>query len=449
MSIELDLLSRATARRSTGPARPALEKTRLSLGFVPLTDCAPLVVALERGLFEKHGLDVALSRETSWANIRDKVTIGVLDGAHMLASMPLAATLGVGALQHDMVTGLVLQTNGNCITVSSDLHARMRDADPDAMARPATCVRALKAVIDADARAGRAKLTFAMTFPVATHNYELRLWLASGGIDPDLDLNVIVVPPPQMVDHLSAGVVQGYCVGEPWSGLAVELGIGHILVTKHEVMANAPEKVLGVSRAWAERHPATHQALIQALIEACVWLDQREHRAEAAAMLRLGNYVDAPLAVVARSLIGQLKRGPDTDATAHPDFHVFHRYAAGFPWRSYADWTIVQMLRWGQISVPLDIRAVSDAVFRPDLYRAAALPLGLPSPTIDRKVEGQHEAPWLLTQATDPIAMGANAWIDGNRFDPAGAVEHLADLAIAHREVDLAALAALNSPGPR
>jgi nitrate/nitrite transport system substrate-binding protein len=331
MSVELDLLTRATARRSIGPARPTLEKTRLALGFVPLTDCAPLVVALERGLFEKHGLDVALSREPSWANIRDKVTTGVLDGAHMLAGMPLAATLGVGALQHDMITGLVLQANGNCITVSRELHARMQDADPDAMAQPATCVRALKAVIDADLRAGRPKLTFAMTFPVATHNYELRLWLASGDIDPDLDLHVIVVPPPQMVDHLSAGVVQGYCVGEPWSGLAVELGIGHILVTKHELMCNAPEKVLGVSRDWAERHPATHQALIQALIEACVWLDQPDHRAEAAAMLRLGNHVDAPLSVVSRSLTGRLKRDPDAPPVAYPDFHVFHRYATGFP----------------------------------------------------------------------------------------------------------------------
>src|SRR5262249_17700574 len=153
---------------------------------------------------------------------------------------------------------------------------------------------------------------------------------------------------------------------------------------------------------WAERHPATHQALIQALIEACVWLDQPDHRVEAAAMLRLGNHVDAPLSVISRSLTGRIKRGPDSPAVPHADFHVFHRYAAGFPWRSYADWTIVQMLRWGQISTPLDIRAVADAVYRPELYRAAALPLGLPSPSIDRRIEGLHDRPWLLTQSTDP-----------------------------------------------
>src|SRR3954454_12432359 len=184
MGLAVDLTSRTHPSSTGRPARPALEKTKLALGFVPLTDAAPLAIALERGLFDKHGLDVSLSREPSWANIRDKVTAGALDGAHMLAGMPLAATLGVGALQYEMVTALVLQTNGNAITVSTELHARMLDADPDAMAAPATTARALRAMIDADKRANRPPLTFAMTFPVATHNYELRMWLASGGIDP-------------------------------------------------------------------------------------------------------------------------------------------------------------------------------------------------------------------------------------------------------------------------
>jgi ABC-type nitrate/sulfonate/bicarbonate transport system substrate-binding protein len=451
MTIELDLPSRAESSpgRLPSPARPTLEKTRLALGFVPLTDCAPLVVALERGLFDKYGLDVALSREPSWANIRDKVTTGALDGAHMLAGLPLAATLGVGSLKCPMVTGLVLETNGNGITVSNSLHARMLEADSSAMAAPTTTARALKSVIEADRRAGRAPLTFAMTFPVATHNYELRAWLAGGGIDPDIDLRVIVVPPPQMVAHLSAGTVSGYCVGEPWNGLAVERGIGRLLITKHELMANLPEKVLGVSRDWAERHPATHQALITALLEACVWLDAAPaHRAEAAELL-CGGYIDAPIEVIARSLTGWLKRDPAEPAEPHPDFHVFHRYAAGFPWRSYADWTIVQMLRWGQISTPLDISAAADAVYRPELYRVAARTLGLPFPTIDRKIEGAHDAPWQLTQASHEIAMGRGGWADGNRFDPADPIDHLARLPIARLQAELAPLAALNPPEPR
>lgn len=446
MGVELDLKTRSQPGGTIHTARPPLEKTKLALGFVPLTDAAPLAVAFERGLFDKHGLDVSLSREPSWANIRDKVMAGALDGAHMLAGMPLAATLGVGALQTPMVTALVLQTNGNAITVSTELHARMQDADAAAMASPATSARALKAVIDADKRAGRPPLTFAMTFPIATHNYELRMWLASGGIDPDADLALIVVPPPQMVDHLSAGIIQGYCVGEPWNGLAVELGTGHIVLTKHDLMCNAPEKVLGVSRDWAERHPATHHALLQAVIEAQVWLDQSEHRAEAAALLRLGGYVDAPLAVVARSLTGRLKRSPDGPTVDHPDFHVFHRYAAGFPWRSYADWTIAEMVRWGQITAPLDIRAVSDAVYRPDLYRIAADALDLPFPTIDRKVEGMPAAPWLLSDANRPIPMGPGTWAGGGRFDPARPVDYLTAQTIARPQVDLAALTALNPP---
>jgi ABC-type nitrate/sulfonate/bicarbonate transport system substrate-binding protein len=450
MTLELDLPSRMdpASGRSAGPARPALEKTRLTLGFVPLVDAAPLVVALEHGLFEKHGLDVALSREPSWANIRDKVSAGALDGAHMLAGMPLAASLGVGALKSPMVTGLVLETNGNAITVSNALHARMLEADPSAMAAPATTARALKAVIAADRRAGRAPLTFAMTFPVATHNYELRAWLAGGGVDPDIDLKVIVVPPPQMVAHLSAGTVAGYCVGEPWNGLAVERGIGRILITKPELMSNAPEKVLGVGRDWAERHPATHLALITALLEAAVWLDaDPAHRAEAAELL-CGGYIDAPIEVVARSLTGWLKRGAAEAAEPHPDFHLFHRYAAGFPWRSYADWTIAEMLRWGQISTPLDIRATSDAIYRPELYRSAAHALGLPFPTIDRKIEGRPDAPWLLTAASRPIAMGRGGWADGGCFDPARPLDYLAGQKIARLQAELAALAALNPPEP-
>jgi nitrate/nitrite transport system substrate-binding protein len=221
------------------------------------------------------------------------------------------------------------------------------------------------------------------------------------------------------------------------------------LITKHELMGNLPEKVLGVSRDWAARHPATHQALITALLEACVWLDAAPaHRAEAAELL-CGGYVDAPIEVIARSLTGWLKRGPAEAAEPHPDFHVFHRYAAGFPWRSYADWTIVQMLRWGQISTPLDIRAVADAVYRPELYRVAAHALGLPFPTIDRKREGDHDAPWQLTEASRPIAMGRGNWADGSRFDPADPVGHLAALPIARLHAELPALAALNPPESR
>jgi nitrate/nitrite transport system substrate-binding protein len=332
--------------------------------------------------------------------------------------MPLAASLGVGSLQCPMVTGLVLETNGNAITVSNALHARMVEADPAAMIAPATTARALRAVLQADRRAGREKLTFAMTFPVATHNYELRAWLAGGGIDPDNDLRIIVVPPPQMVAHLEVGLISGYCVGEPWNGLAIERGLGRLLITKQELMSNLPEKVLGVSRDWAERHPATHQALITALLEACVWLDKAPaHRAQAAELL-CGGYIDAPIEVVARSLTGWLKRGPADVTESHPDFHVFHRYAAGFPWRSYADWTIVQMLRWKQITPPLDIRAISDAVYRPELYRAAAQRLHLPYPTIDRKREGAHDAPWQLDAASRPIAMARDSWADGGQFDP-------------------------------
>src|SRR5690606_4829890 len=203
-------------RAGAWAAGEKLEKTSLTFGIIPLTDCAPIVVAREKGFFAAQGLDVTVTKESSWANIRDKVALGALDGAHMLAGMPLAATLGIGATRTPTVTAFSMDLNGNGITVSNELYARMVEADPEAMNAPRpTTARALKKVIEADKAAGRPPMTFAMVFPVSTHNYEIRYWMASAGIDPDRDIRLIVVPPPQMVANLSAGNIVGYCVGEP------------------------------------------------------------------------------------------------------------------------------------------------------------------------------------------------------------------------------------------
>ncbi|MBC7953884.1 MAG: ABC transporter substrate-binding protein [Rhodospirillaceae bacterium] len=365
-----------------------MEKTRLKLGFVPLTDCAPLVVAKERGFFAEQGLDVDLSREPSWANIRDKVAVGALDGAQMLATMPLSMTLGLGAIREPILAIMALNLGGNTITLSTELCRRMDAAG------------GLKAVIGEDKAAGRPPLSFAMVYPVSPHHLELRLWLASNGIDPDRDVRLVVVPPPQMVAHLSAGNIAGFCVGEPWGSLAVKMELGRVVATSNHIFAGRIEKVLGVTRAFADANPTTITALIKAVINAASWCDA--NRAEMAGILAQPAYLNVPAEVVRQGGI------------------TFHAHAANFPWRSQAIWYLRQMQRWGQCGA-MDARRVAEEVYRPDLYRLAALELGLAVPLTDYKTEGHHASAWVLDKATAPIAMGPDLLLDGALFDPAAA----------------------------
>lgn len=422
------------------------EKRRLTLGFIPLTDCAPLAVAAARGFFAEEGLEVALSREPSWAAIRDKVAMGVLDGAHMLAGMPIAASLGVGGFHHPMVTALSLNLNGNAVTVSGELHARMVAADPEAMARRPVSARALKRVIETDQAAGLAPLTFASVYPVSSHNYQLRYWLAAGGIDPDRDVRLIVIPPAKMVDNLAANRIAGYCVGEPWNQVAVARGIGHAVITGYEIWNNAPEKVFGVTREWAEAHPATHRAVLRALIRACAWLDVPGNRAQAAELIARAEYVDADPALLRRALAGGFQYHPGSQPEALPDFNVFHRYAANFPWRSHAAWFVAQMLRWGQIPHAVDLRRAAIEVYRPEIYREVAAGLDIPAPAEDSKVEGAHAESWTLATPDGALAMGPDRLVDGRVFDPAHPVDYLAEFPMHARAAPLDELRALNVP---
>ncbi|EWY39393.1 myristoyl transferase [Skermanella stibiiresistens SB22] len=421
-----------------------IEKPKLTLGFIPLTDCAPLVIASEKGFFKKHSLDVTLSKEASWANIRDKVMIGALDGAHMLAGMPLAATLGIGAIQTPTVTGFSMDLNGNAITVSTALYDRMVEIDPEGMKKRPISAAALKKVIDADKKAGKEPLTFAMVFPVSTHNYELRYWMASAGIDPDEDVRLIVIPPPQMVANLQAGNIQGYCVGEPWNARAVQAGIGRTLVTNHDIWNNKIEKVFGVNQTWADANPNTHKALIRALIETAKWMDEPGNRMEVVEIISQKSYVNAPPDVVKMSMTGTFQYAPKEAPLAMPDFNVFHRYAANFPWRSQAVWYLTQMARWGQIERPVNFAKTAEAVFRTDIYRDAAKELGVAYPTVDWKSEGGRAEPWTLADATQPIAMGPDKFLDGRTFDPADPVAYLRGFEVSKLRIDLDALAQAN-----
>jgi nitrate/nitrite transport system substrate-binding protein len=416
----------------------------LKIGFIPLSDCTVLAVAQEKGFFRRHGVEVALSREASWANVRDKVATGALDAAQMLAGMPLAAAAGIDPLSEAMITALSLNLNGNAVSVSNRLWERMVGAHPQILTEQPCTATALRRVIDADKSQGGRPLRFAMVYPFSTHNYELRYWLAAAGIDPDNDLQLSVVPPPRMVEMLQRGAIDGFCVGEPWGSQAVHAGLGRILITKYEIWNNSPEKVFAVKRAFPERHPEIHRAVLRALIEAAAWADAAENREEVARILAGERYVGAPLAILAAPLAGGVARGCGEPPVSMPDFHVFHRYAASFPWVSHALWLLAQMLRWRQLARPVSLVATARAVYRPDLYREAAAELGISAPAIDLKTEGTHRQEWTIPGTAGVLRMGSDAFCDGRTFDPDEVLSYLAASEIGLPDLSLDALAALN-----
>ncbi len=371
---------------------PPAEKTALTLGYLPLTDSAPLVVAHELGLFREYGLDVVLEREVSWANLRDRLIAGNLDAAQMLAPLPLAATLGLGGLRADVITGLALSLNGNAITVSPALAAAIAGEGGDVLQGARHTAQALGRWLRNNPGP---TLTFAAAHTFSCHIFQLRLWLQAGGIDPERDVRLIVLPPEQMVDSLARGVIDGYCVGEPWNSVAVSRGIGAVQATGYQVWNNGMEKVLGVMESWHQRHPAAHLRLRLALMEACTWLADPSRRREAAALLAAPAYLDMPEQALLPSLGGQFVFGKGQAPVELPHFHVFGRFQAGFPWRSHGEWLMRQCSELLGRPLPQeDVKALVQRCFRTDLYREAARHLGLPCPSRDYKPDNAHRTPW-------------------------------------------------------
>lgn len=380
------------------------EKTVLRLGFLRLTDSAPLIMAQELGLYRKYGLEVELQRDVSWANVRDKLVSGILDAAQMLAPLPLATALGVGGLRADMITALVLSLNGNAITVSPALALEIasRGGDPRESARSTAC--ALGHYLRATAP--RPELTFATVHAFSCHTFQLRLWLRAGGIDPERDVRIIVLPPEQMVDSLARGVIDGYCVGEPWNSVAVQYGVGSVQATGYQVWNNAPEKVLGVTAQWHQHHPTSHLRLRLALMEASSWLARPDNRATAAAVLSRREHLDLPAAQLLPALSGQFIFAKGQAAGDLPQFLLFERYQAGFPWRSHGEWLLQQTGTLLGKTLPEEkIKALVQQTFRTDLYREAARHLGLASPGSDYRSLNCHDSPW---EVEPGIELGAD-----------------------------------------
>ncbi len=403
-----------------------IEKDELTFGFIKLTDMAPLAVAYEQGYFLDEGLFVTLEAQANWKVLLDGVIDGQLDGAHMLAGQPLAATIGYGTEAH-IVTPFSMDLNGNGITVSNDVWDMMRPHIPsmeDGRPQHPISAKALVPVIE-EFNAKGEPFNMGMVFPVSTHNYELRYWLAAGGINPgyyspdnisgqiDADVFLSVTPPPQMPATMEAGTIHGYCVGEPWNQQAVFKGIGVPVITDYQLWKNNPEKVFGLTDDFVEENPNTTKAVVRALIRAAMWLDENDNanRPEAVEILSRPEYVGADYDVIANSMTGffEFEKGDKRDI---PDFNVFFRHNATYPYYSDAIWYLTQMRRWGQIAEPQTdawFKDVAASVYRPDIYLEAARSL------VDDGLANEADFPWDSDGFKAPTP--AADIIDGIPFD--------------------------------
>ncbi|QPN55481.1 ABC transporter substrate-binding protein [Synechococcus sp. CBW1107] len=352
---------------SAAVAANGLEKVNLTLGFIPLTDCAPLVVASEKGFFARFGLEqVSLRRETNWKTLEADLRQGVIDGGQVVAGMPLAITLGAqGKPPLAMVTALTLTRNGNAVT----LHRRFHDAGVRTIAD-------FKAWISAHPEH---KPVLAMVHPASMHNLILRAWLASAGIDPDRDVSLIVIPPPQMVATLKAGTIDGFCVGEPWNTRAVQQQLGTVIATDNDLWPGHCEKVLGVREDWAAAHPRTHLALIKALLEACRYCQDPANRSEVAELLARRDYVGTELDTIRPGLVDPYDRGTGAPELIQ-DFNQFHGAQVNAPQTRDGLWILTQLARWGITAFPENWSEVLERVQRPDLFAQASADLA-PEPS--------------------------------------------------------------------
>ncbi|WP_158839627.1 CmpA/NrtA family ABC transporter substrate-binding protein [Polaribacter sp. L3A8] len=416
----------------------AIEKPQLTFGFIKLTDMAPLAIAKEKGFFEDEGLFVSVEAQSNWKNILDRVIDGQLDGSHMLAGQPIAAGAGFGR-QAKLVTAFSMDLNGNAITVSNDVWSKMKPhvaKDKDGKPVHPIKAEALKPVITEYRNSGK-PFKMGMVFPVSTHNYEIRYWLAAAGINPgmytkenvqgqiDAEVLLSVTPPPQMPATLEAGTIHGYCVGEPWNQQAVFKGIGVPVVTNYDIWKNNPEKVFVMTEKFVNENPNTAIAVTKALIRAGKWLDKPENRKEAVQILSMSQYVGAPVEVLANSMTGtfEFEKG---DKREMEDFNVFYKYNATYPFYSDGIWFLTQMRRWGQIpdakTADWYASTIKD-IYRPDIWKKAAALL---------VAEGNIPAADIPT--TDGYKPATADFIDGTMYDAKDPIGYINSFKIGNKD---------------
>ncbi len=341
---------------------------RLRIGFIPLCDAAALIVAADKGFCAQEGLDVELVREVSWSNVRDKLNIGQFDAAHLLAPVAIASSLGLGHFKIPIIAPFNLGINGNAITISPTLHHALTAEAGDGIGDPLKSAQALARIVKRRNEKGEEPLTFGMTFPYSTHNYHLRFWMAAGGIDPDEDVRLVVLPPPYMVDSLAGGHVDGFCVGAPWNSVAVDRGIGYILHFVSDILASAAEKVLAMRQSWADDNPDTVARLVRAHYRAAEFIEDVANRDEVCAILAAPGRFDISAEVIRRTFDGRLKVAPDGTIRVSDRYILIGREGAARPNPAHAAWLYAQMVRWKQVPLSAELLAKAKAVFRPDIY---------------------------------------------------------------------------------
>jgi nitrate/nitrite transport system substrate-binding protein len=376
MSAATAVLAGVPARWSGGVyASDAPEAPKVRIGIIALTDCSSIVMAHELGLFKKHGIESTISKEASWAVIRDRLTLGENQATHMLLGMPYAATMGLmGSPVKPMIIPMYLNRNGQAITLTKALLDKGVKTPPQ-----------LKPLA-MDAKAKGTPMTFAMTYPPGTHAMWTRYWLGSGGINPDRDVTLITIPPAQMVANMKIGKMDGFCVGEPWGARAIVDGIGFTAITTQQIWRDHPEKVLAFTEEFATKNPRTVRAVMRAVLEASQWNDKLENRPRMAEVVGQPQYVNATKDIILGRMLGDYDYG---DGRKEKDkyYMTFFDRQTNFPLKSHGAWWLSQFRRWGMVKEAPDYKGLVDRVHRPDIFREVAKGMGVETPREDMKKE--------------------------------------------------------------
>jgi NitT/TauT family transport system ATP-binding protein len=396
--------------------------TALKIAFLPLNDAAVLVAAREMGFAEQQGLSLELVRTTSWATLRDRLVFGQVHGAHMLAPLAVAVTLGLSQQPAALAAPYKLGVNGNMLVMASDF---ARALEPDVGARLSD---PLGTAHDFAAAIGlwRRKPVIGVVHRFSSHAIMLRYWLASAGVDPDKDVVLRVLPPSLTVEAMRAGEIDGFIAGEPWGSAAVEAGLAETVATGERIWRRGVEKVLAFRESWLEGNPDILDRLLRALALAAAWCDDRANHGALADLLARPSYVDQPAELIARALNGQIVARAGEAPIASPDFMLFSREATPFPWRSQALWIYSQLVRWNMVGHDAATAAKAGAVFRPDVFRRALADSDMPMPGASMKLEGAVELPLAVGSRRGELTLGPDRFFDGRVFDPDRIEEFLA-----------------------
>jgi nitrate/nitrite transport system substrate-binding protein len=378
LMMSVALVSMTSKAQSSDPVR---------LGFIPLTDCSPIVMAKELGLFKKYGVEVIVTKESSWANVRDKILTGELDGDHCLYSMPFSVYTGVGGKAgSEMKIAMMLNVNGQAISLSNDFCGKVGFKQMNKVAP----------VVEAKIKAEK-EVTFAMTFPGGTHDLWLRNWMAIAGLNQKA-VKIITIPPPQMVANMKVGNMDGFCVGEPWGGVAVKQGVGFTQIATQDIWKDHPEKALVVNKDFSSQRKGDLVKVMKAVMEACIWLDVPANRKKAAAIIGKAPYVNAPADVIENRLMGNYDLGCNQGTEIYDnDYMLFHKGGAvNYPRKSYAIWAMAQFVRFGYLKEAPNYNAIADKLILQDLYEEVAKSMKIKIPTDDMK-------PFSLTMDKTPF----------------------------------------------